>query len=259
MTDVDERWLERDGARVHYEVRRGTDGRTPLLLTHGFASSSTMWEATATALSSDRTVITWDIRGHGLTSCRLDPKEFTQAACLNDMRAILDECGVDRVALGGLSLGGYLSLALGVAHPDRLAALVLADTGPGYRREEGRARWNAFCESQASEFERRGLDALSSSPETRLGAHDAQGLALAARGILTQHDATVIEALSSIVAPTLVLVGELDRPFLLGSEYMAKRISSARLHVVVHAGHAANLDQPEEFNAVVSGFLSDID
>ena len=54
-----------------------------------------------------------------------------------DMAAILDACGVPRAVIGGLSLGGYLSLAFRLAHPERVAALVLFDTGPGYKSDDG--------------------------------------------------------------------------------------------------------------------------
>jgi pimeloyl-ACP methyl ester carboxylesterase len=90
-----------------------------------------------------------------------------------------------------------------------------------------------------------------------MGHHrSAQGLAHAARGMLAQEGAQVIDGLASITVPTLIIVGDQDRPFLAPCEYMAKKIPGARLEVNAGAGHTANLDQPEAFNRVLSGFLA---
>src|SRR5262245_1654254 len=105
-------------------------GRTPLLLTHGYSASSSMWRPNMAALSATRPVITWDIRGHGQSESPRDPARYSEAASIADMAAILDACGIERAAVGGLSLGGYLSLAFHLAHPQRVAGLLLCDTGP---------------------------------------------------------------------------------------------------------------------------------
>jgi pimeloyl-ACP methyl ester carboxylesterase len=83
----------------------------------------------------------------------------------------------------------------------------------------------------------------------------ASGLARAARGILVQHDARVMESLASISVPTLVVVGAQDTPFLGATDYMATKIPGATKVVLDDAGHAANVDQPEAFNQAVLTFL----
>jgi pimeloyl-ACP methyl ester carboxylesterase len=175
------------------------------------------------------------------------------------MVAILDECRARKVVCAGLSLGGYMSLAFYLAHPHRVAALGLFDTGPGYRNYKGRQRWNAYAVSRAVEFETKGLAALGSSPEALLGRHDPEGLALAARGMLVQRDSSVIDALHAISVPTLVLVGEKDEPFRTAAGYMAEQIPRATLSVLAGAGHASNIDEPQAFNSAVAEFLSTLD
>ena len=129
------------------------------------------------------------------------------------MAAILDAAGVERAVLGGHSLGGYLSLEFALAHPERVDGLVLVDTGPGFRKDEGRQRWNEMAERYAADLDERGLDGLPASAELDAGVHrSAEGIALAARGILSQRDGHVLEALPTIAAPTLVVVGENDEP-----------------------------------------------
>jgi pimeloyl-ACP methyl ester carboxylesterase len=83
----------------------------------------------------------------------------------------------------------------------------------------------------------------------------AQGLAHAARGMLAQRDAGIIDSLPGIKVPTLVIVGDQDGPLIAPCEYMAKKIPGARLEVIAGAGHSSNLDQPEAFNRVLRGFL----
>jgi pimeloyl-ACP methyl ester carboxylesterase len=248
--------LRRNGVRIHYDVL-GSDGGLPLLLTHGFGASAQMWAPNADVLAAKRPVITWDMRGHGRSDCPVDQAEYTQAACLADMAAILDECGADWAVVGGLSLGGYLSLAFWIDHPERVAALLLCDTGPGFRNAEARQRWNDRSLASAERLEREGLVALGDGPRTPDASQwSARGLALAARGMLTQHDGRVIEALPGIDVPALVIVGADDRPFLGAAEYVAAKIPGAEHVVIPDAGHTCNLDQPELFNSRVLEFLS---
>jgi pimeloyl-ACP methyl ester carboxylesterase len=249
-------YLDRHGVPIYYEVSGGPDGGAPLLLSHGFAASSQMWQPNIGALSAGRPVITWDIRGHGRSGAPDDPAQYSQEASVADMAAVLDACGIERVVAAGLSLGGYLALAFYRAFPDRVAALVLCDTGPGYRNDQARQGWNDRAVAQAARLQRDGLGALGNSPEIRAAGHrSAAGLANAARGILTQRDAAVMGSLPSITVPTLVLVGARDKPFLGAADYMAAKIPGATRAVIPDAGHASNIDQPELFNEQVLAFL----
>jgi pimeloyl-ACP methyl ester carboxylesterase len=200
-------------------------------------------------------VITWDARGHGESDSPDDPGKYSHALAVDDMAAVLDFYDIETAAVGGLSLGGYLSLAFYARHPGRVDRLLLFDTGPGYKRDESRAQWNANAEAVARNYESRGLDALSTSAEARRGKHNPLGLAHAARGLLAQQDDTVIRLLPDITVPTLVLVGADDQPFLAAADYMAKVIPRARKVVIPDAGHAANIDQPQLFNEAVTEFL----
>lgn len=249
------RFVDREGVRIAYEVH-GEGTGTPLLLTHGYAASAAMWAPNLEALAAGRPVVTWDLRGHGESDAPHDASRYSEPASVADMAAILDAVGVERAVVGGLSLGGYLSLAFHVEHRERVEALLLFDTGPGYRSAAPREQWNRWAVAQAAAFEAEGLAALSASSEVRRGRHDPAGLALAARGILVQHSSAVIDALPSVAVPTLVLVGADDVAFLSAADYMASKIPGARLVVLDAAGHASNLDQPETFNRAVLDFLS---
>lgn len=248
--------LERDGVEIYYEDH---GQGTAVLLTHGYCATSRMWHGQVKALGDEYRILPWDLRGHGRSDSPEDVEAYSEAVAVEDMAAILDACGVERAVVGGLSLGGYLSLAFWRAHPERVRALLLFDTGPGYKNAEARAGWNRSAEERARAFEEKGLEALGGGAEVRISQHrSAQGLARAALGTLRQFDARVIESLPQIDVPTLVLVGEKDRPFLAATQYMARKIPGATHVVLPGAGHAANIDQPESFNEAVRGFLSQV-
>lgn len=249
--------LMRDGVRIAYEA---TGTGTPILLTHGYSATAGMWRGQVEAFAPRYRVITWDMRGHGASDSPAVLDEYSEEKTVGDMAAILDALGIERAVIGGLSLGGYMSLAFHLAHPDRCLALILCDTGPGYRNPQARESWNETAEKRAVAFETQGLAALGRSPEvvTTAGGHrSSQGLANAARGMLKQFDARVIEHLPDIRVPTLIIVGENDAPYVPGSQYMAAKIPGARLAVIPNAGHASNIDQPAAFNEVVLGFLAE--
>ena len=245
-----------NGIEIDYEV---TGSGPALLLSHGYGATRHMWDAQHRALPGWR-VISWDMRGHGETDSPADAAQYSAALTVADMRALLQHVGVEGAVIGGLSLGGYVSLAFALAHPEMTRALVICDSGPGYRNAEARAAWNARAHERAAALEAKGLDALGRrSAETQQAVHrSAQGLAHAARGMLAQEGSQVIDALGGIRVPTLVIVGDQDQPFLAPSEYMAKKIPGARLEVIRGAGHSSNLDQPDAFNRVLRGFLASL-
>jgi pimeloyl-ACP methyl ester carboxylesterase len=244
---------------IEIEYQDGGQGPA-VLLGHGYSATGRMWDGQRAALADRWRVISWDMRGHGQTQSPDDPAQYSAALTVADMRALLDHCGVPRAVVGGLSLGGYVSLAFALAHPAMTQALVICDSGPGYRNAEARAQWNQRAQERAASLESKGLDALTRrSKETQQAVHrSAQGLAHAARGMLAQDGSQVIDSLASIRVPTLVIVGDQDQPFVAPSEYMAKKIAGARLAVIPGAGHSSNLDQPEAFNRVLREFLTSL-
>ena len=248
--------LNRDGVQIYYEVHG--EGPEVILLSHGYSSTSGMWKGQVEPLSKTHKLVTWDMRGHGQSDYPDDQGAYSEAATVADMAALLDAVGAKTAIIGGLSLGGYMSLAFNRVHPDRVAALLIFDTGPGYRNDEAREGWNKTSLARAERFERDGLATLgNASAEVRIVTHrSADGLAKAARGMLTQKTPDVINSLPTIAVPALVVVGANDTPFLAASDYMAAKIPGARKVVIEGAGHAANIDQPAAFNAAVVEFLA---
>lgn len=249
--------LDRDGVKIYYE----THGEGPvILLSHGYSATSQMWRGQIEALSRKNKLVIWDMRGHGQSDYPDDQAAYSEEATVADMVGLLDAVGAKTAIVGGLSLGGYMSLAFHVKHPDRVRALLIIDTGPGYRKDEGRDGWNRNALKTAERFEKDGLGQLQGASRERSSAthRNAVGLAKAARGMLTQRDARVINSLPEIKVPSLVLVGDMDTPFLAAADYMAAKIPGAKKVVLADAGHASNIDQPAAFNDAVEAFVRSV-
>ena len=107
-------FLNRDGVRIYFEER----GKGPaVLLTHGYGASARMWRGQMEALSDRYRIIAWDMRGHDRSDYPDDPALYSHEATVADMAAILDACGVQKAVIGGLSLGGFMTLAFNLAFP----------------------------------------------------------------------------------------------------------------------------------------------
>jgi pimeloyl-ACP methyl ester carboxylesterase len=248
-----------NGIEIDYEE---TGRGRAVLMSHGYSATRRMWQGQHRVLGDRYRMISWDMRGHGQTDTPDDPAQYSLDLTVADMKALLDHLKIERAVVGGLSLGGYVSLAFALAHPSMVEALIICDSGPGYRNAAAREQWNERARARAGELEARGLEVLSGRSremQEAMGHHrSAQGLAHAARGMLAQKDARVIDGLPSIAVPTVVIVGDRDEPFVAPCEYMAKKIPGARLEVIPGAGHSSNLDQPAIFNRVLGDFLASL-
>ena len=225
------------------------------MLTHGWGATAHMWEPQVDALASVARVVTWDLRGHGRSPSPLDPAAYSQEAALADLEALV---GDGPAILVGHSLGGQLSIAFTLRHPERVAGLGLLSTGPGYRDETARAAWNEAIERQARALETRGMEALPAGEDMHGSLHtSAEALAHAIRGFVTQHDASIMDGAPSIGVPTLVLVGAKDRGFLNAADWFERRLPNARKVVVPDAGHAVNRHQPEAVDAALEWLVTE--
>jgi len=133
---------------------------------------------------------------------------------------------------------------------------VLCDTGPGFRSDEARQRWNDYAIGQAGRLERDGLAAFGESPETRdAGAPVGRGPGT----LRARHSHPAGRERHRVAAvdhrPGPGAGGARDQAFLAAAEYMAAKIPGAVHAVIPDAGHACNFDQPELFNRQVLAFL----
>jgi|TARA_Y100000780_G_scaffold56654_1_gene48989 pimeloyl-ACP methyl ester carboxylesterase len=183
-------------------------------------------------LAANHAVTTWDLRGHGDSETPA-PGEYTRAHALGDLTAVLDHAGRPAVLMGH-SLGGYLSLAHAVNHPDEVAGLVLVATGPGFRKAEAREQWNASVRASMEK-----LDLPAGADE------------------LSMHtDAHVIDHLADIEVPVLVLLGEHDARFAASASLFERDLNVRETVVVPDTGHMVHVKAPTECAAAVRRFLA---
>jgi len=215
-----------------------------------------MWDRQVAHFADRHRVILWDMRGHGGSGDPVDPGAYSQALTVGDMTALLDVCGVERAVVAGIGLGGRMSLAFHVDHPERTEALVLCGVTPGFRHYESRTASNFRANSHAHRLEVKGMEALGRGREVRFAVHrSALGLAAAARGMLVQHDALLVDALPTVTVPTLIVVGSDDGEHFAAANMMTAMIPGAQRAVIHSAGSISNIDQPRAFNGAVATFI----
>jgi pimeloyl-ACP methyl ester carboxylesterase len=260
-----------DGLRLYAEAHG--EG-TPVVFSCGFATTHENFRPqVAPLVAAGYRAVLWDYRGHGRSQAAPDPAGYHLAQVVDDLGRVLDWAAPGRPAVvGGLSLGGLVSLHFALAHPERVRALLLLDSGPGFKNPDAAARWQAQVERTAELLEARGMQALLSgrAASTAIGRRPELPAARAAAEAIAAQDPRavaefgrrvagpappVIDELGRVEAPALVLVGEHDEAYLRAADVMAARLPKARKVVLAGAGHISNIEEADAFNSAVIGFL----
>ncbi|MDP9385108.1 MAG: alpha/beta hydrolase [Actinomycetota bacterium] len=240
----------------------------PLVFVHGGLGNREMWAPQVRALSATHRCIAYDLRGHGETEGGEEVEAFTPALLRDDLLALADALGLARFALVGLSVGGLVAQEAAIAAPERLSAVVMADTwvvtgGSERERQAGRA---------LTPVVEGALRVLGTGPLAYLAARgmgdrdeEARELVRAAtsgtdRGAairvwrgLAAHDTR--SRLPQVATPALVIAGARDRN-LAQARLLASLVQDSELVILPDAGHITNLHQPARFTAAVADFLS---
>ena len=219
--------------QVH--VERSGDG-PPLVFVHGLGTSSSTWDACRALLDDRYEVIAIDLPGHGRSSVVEDPAEYTRDRALEHLDELVAGLAVPAVIVGH-SLGGYLALAFAATRPGVARAIVVLNTGPGYRDPVKREEWNARSRRNGPRF----------------------GVAPQVAELNLQHDSVVMDHLADIETPTLFLAGEADRPeYTSSGEYLQRKMPSCRLVVVPGGDHAMHESQADVVSAAIDSFVTDL-
>lgn len=257
--------LEVPGGQLYYEVEG--DG-SAVVLVHGYALDTRMWDEQIPALADTATVVRYDARGFGRSTRDAD----TPYSHAEDLWHLLDHLGIGEALLVGLSMGGRTVVEATLAAPHRVRALVLLDA-----LLEG-VPWDPASENDSKEVGR----------ELRAGGVEAARAALLRHGFFApaQRDPEVarriaeivgdysgvnwttpdphlphppsLELLETITAPTTVIFGELDVPcFIEMSKTLADRIPDARRVEIPDVGHMSNMEAPEAVNALLREIVLD--
>ncbi len=258
------------GVTINY-VERGTPAGLPVMFIHGFPFSHRMWEPQMRALPHGIRAISYDLRGHG--ESQVADGQYTIEFLIDDLMALLDHLVVDKAVLCGLSLGGYVALRAVERYPDRVRALVLADTKSEPDSNEAKVKRSstmlavkrdgvpAFAENFVKAvFAPQNLTGQPQVVEfikTLIRTNTQLGIAGTLLALAARTDTT--PALAGIKVPTLILVGEHDAltpPA--ASEAMHRLIPASQYIVIPGAGHLANLENETAFNQALVAFLKNV-
>jgi len=216
-------------ACVHHAV---LGSGPPVVLTHGFGDSSETWSEQIAPLSKHYAVHTWDLPGHGRSAKPTDPAAYSRDNAVEELGRIAALCRGPAVLIGH-SLGGYLSQCLALRTPERVRALVLINTGPGYRDPAARERWNRGAHAALARFD---------VPRESVA-------------MVEQHDSFVIDHLAEIRVPVLALAGGRDRGYHGALAYYERRLPDVETRIVPDSGHHVHRTHSESVNAAIEAFL----
>ncbi len=254
-----------NGVDLNYrDTGNGKSGSVVLLL-HAFPLHSGMWARQIAALENKHRVIAPDYRGLGRSG--VPPEVSSMELLAQDVRALLQHVRVERAAVAGISMGGYLAFELFRQWPALFRGLALCDTRAGADTDEGKASREKFAKTAIEKgllwvAEEMTPKLLRSQPDPAvvkgvralIAEGTPAGVAAAQRGMARRPDSTA--TLATIACPTLVIVGTEDSltpP--VESEKMAAAVKGAKLVRIPNAGHISNIENGEAFSKALAEFV----
>jgi pimeloyl-ACP methyl ester carboxylesterase len=255
----------RDGVRLFCRDAGGPG--PPVVLLHGLAGTSGEWEGVAGLLRPGFRVVAFDQRGQGRSERR--PEDVSRAAYVADVIAVLDRLGLARTVLVGQSLGGHTAMLTAAAHPERVAALVLVEAGPGGSDQEGPERigrwldsWPVPFASRAEAAEFFGGGAVGAGwawgLEERDGLRPAFERDVLVRSLDENARRSYWDEWESVACPALAVFAE--ESFLPAREIeeMLRRRPATRAVSVPGTVHDLHLQRPAALHRALAGFLDEV-
>jgi 3-oxoadipate enol-lactonase len=251
-----------NGIDVFY-LAEGDPHKPAIIFSNSLGTDHSMWDGQLEGLRRDFYIIRYDTRGHGLTS---DPKgPYTIKQLGNDVVGLLDHLGIDKAFFCGISMGGLIGQLLAVNMPERIEALVIANTAPKIGTEQA---WS----ERAALVRKEGLHAIAESAPSRWFTPEFYGVNPSSvnellvnlkntspEGYASCCEALAVEDLSGSISkikiPTLIIAGDKDPVTTLGdANEMKNQITQAEL-VKLPASHISNVEAEDEFNCSLGNFL----
>ncbi|HSS97527.1 MAG TPA: alpha/beta hydrolase [Terriglobales bacterium] len=255
-------------AEIVYEV---LGEGSPVVLLHPFPANREFWKPAAQALTSRYMLIIPDLRAHGDSEAGEGPATMQKHAA--DVMKVLDDAGVGRVPIAGVSIGGYTLFEVWRQNRERISALMLINTKAPTDTADARAgrmqSANDVLESGTEPFFAGLVKKLlgKTTQETRHDLVDGalrmmrkmspQDVAAIQRGMAERPDS--VPALKTINVPTLIITGDEDT--LTGvseAETMRQNISGSQMKVIAKAGHYSPWEQPQEAGLILRQFLDSV-
>jgi pimeloyl-ACP methyl ester carboxylesterase len=266
-----------DGVKLYYEETGSGD---TVIFVHEFAGDHRSWEPQLRFFSRRYRCVAFNARGYPPSDVPENFEQYSQALARDDVIAVLDHLKVGKAHVVGLSMGGFATLHVGLAHPNRARSLVIA--GCGYGSQPGEEeRFRAEAEAAAQAFEALGMEVAGAKygeGPTRvqfqnkdprgwrefvdqLRSHSAKGSANTQRGVQKRRPLLhqLVDGMKKIDVPTLVMTGDEDEPCLEASLLMKRSIATAGLVILPCSGHTINIEEPDAFNRAVADFLASVE
>lgn len=263
------------GVDIHYQV---AGQGFPLVWSHEFAGDITSWQPQVNFFARRYQVISYCARGYPPSDVPDDPAAYSQEQSVEDLHQLLRHLGIQEAYIGGLSMGGSVTVAFAIAHPEMCRALIVASAGAGTTdRERLVASWQELSERMLSDGMEKFAEGYANGPErvqfrrkdpvgwekfrAGLAAHSAQGSALTFRGVQMRRPTifAMEQDLERIKAPTLVMIGDEDGPCVEPAVFMKRHIPASGLAVFPQSGHTINLEEPDLYNRTVLDFLTAVE
>jgi 3-oxoadipate enol-lactonase/4-carboxymuconolactone decarboxylase len=253
----------RDGCRLYWKLD-GADSLPPLVLLNSIGTDMGLWDAVLPGLSPAFRLLRIDTRGHGASDAPAG--DYTLAQLADDVAAIMDDAGVTRAAVAGVSLGGMMAMELALRHPPRVSALALICTSPAMDAVAWQARIETVRGQGTAAIAELAVGRLL-SPDFRvrhpgiadsllrfIRAQSDQGYAGAGAAI---RDMDLLDRLAAIAVPALVVTGERDisTPFAGHGDRLLASIPGAR-HAALASAHLPPIEAPGALAAMLRGFLA---
>ena len=267
----------KDGVRLWYEE---AGAGTPIVFVHEFGGDHRSWEPQMRCFSRRHRCVTFGARGYPPSDVPEALDAYSQAIAVTDILAVMDAASIPKAHVVGLSMGGFATLHLGLAAPDRVLSLVVAGAGYGAEKQYEDYFRNVSLEV-AKQFESQGskefaktysqagtrIQYQAKDPRgwlefaTQLGEHSAKGSAMTMRGVQARRPSIydLEDGLRRMSLPVLVMVGDEDFHCLQPGVFMKMAIPAAGLVVLPKSGHTLNLEEPEVFNRHVADFIAAVE
>ncbi len=255
---------ELGGIKLHYKVEGPQDG-APLVFANSLGTDFRLWDPVLPYLPEGLRILRFDKRGHGLSDC--PPAPYSMGQLVRDTERLMEHVGMKDAVFVGLSIGGMIAQGLAAKRLDLVRALVLSNTGAkiGTRDmwQERIAAVEATGVAALTEatMQRWFSDTFRASPELALWRHmferqHASGYAGCSAAIAGTDFFSTTAALR---LPALGIAGTEDgsTPPDLVRE-MIDLIPGSKFHLIRGAGHLPCVEKPEDYAAVLTGFLCEI-
>lgn len=259
--------IEINNTIFHY-TDNGPKNTKAIIFIHGFPFNKTMWNDQVELLRDCYRVITYDVRGHGNSGSGTE--KFSLELFVKDLIIFMDALAIEKAILCGLSMGGYIALNAMVNFPNRFESIILCDTSCYADSVEIKEKRMKVIDS----IREKGVEFYANENIKNLFAEDSytsrKDEVNAIKDMITSTSVSTLintlnalkernetcSKLSEIKVPVLIMVGVEDKLTpVSAAQFMHDQIHQSELHILDHAGHLSNLENPEAFNYILNKFI----